>query len=432
MARSIQQRARKVVADAIDGAAAEWVSPADLKPWARNPRKHDDAAIAKVAESIRTFGFGAPIVARRATREIVAGHTRWKAAQQLRLERVPVRYIDLDEHKAHLLALADNRLGEFAEWDAPELHALLQEYAAPDLALAGWSDKDLEQLTRSLGDEPVEQDEIPPLPKTPVTKLGDVWVLGEHRLRCGDCTDGEALRYELFEDQNAAYTFTSPPYGIDLDYEKGEPLDALVDLIARAIAGIDAISAPGAYATMNYADVFRPGDPGFTLMSGYYDKPFRARGWWLRGNRIWLKPFARLQLAYGISTTMNLREWEYVRTWRKGKKQQEKLRDHSITLRGVWKSFGDDAIVEHNSETDDTTSKATHQAAFPVLLPTAGMRAYTDEHDLVWEPFCGSGTTIIAAERESRRCYASELSPAYCDVAIERWQALTGKKATRK
>jgi DNA modification methylase len=429
-ARDLNKVARALVDGAVE-AAAEWASPSALKPWARNPRKDNADAIAKVAESIRSFGFGAPILARRSTGEIIAGHTRWKAARKLGLERVPVRFIDLDEGKAHLLALADNRLGELGEWAVPELHALLSEYQLPDADLAGWSSADLEQLMRdAAGEQAVVQDEVPEPPKNPVTKAGDIWTLGSHRLRCGDCTDVAALQ-RLFGRERAAYTFTSPPYGIDLDYEQGEPLDALVALIAGAIRGIDAVSAPHAYATMNYADVFRPGEPGFTLMSGYYDQPFRAAGWWLRGNRIWLKPFARLALSYGISTTMNLREWEYVRTWRKGT-GQEKLRDHGITLRGVWRSFGADAIIEANAETDDTTAKSTHQAAFPVLLPTAGMRAYTDAGDLVWEPFCGSGTTLVAAERESRRCFASELSAAYCDVTIERWQALTGKKATRK
>jgi site-specific DNA-methyltransferase (adenine-specific) len=121
-------------------AAAEMVDPATLRPWPKNPRKNDGEPVAKVAESIKRFGFAAPIVARLETREIIAGHTRWKAATQLGLTEVPVRFLDLDEHEAHLLALADNRLGELAEWDTPELHALLESYTADDLTDAGWDE----------------------------------------------------------------------------------------------------------------------------------------------------------------------------------------------------------------------------------------------------------------------------------------------------
>lgn len=422
-------RTRDVITPALRP-AAEWVDPASLKPWGKNPRKNDGAVVDKVAASIREFGFAAPIVARRETNEIIAGHTRWKAATKLGLDSVPVRFVDLDADKAHLLALADNRLGELAEWDLPSLHELLADFDVPDLELAGWSKFDLEQLAKDvLGDAPVQEDAIPAPPKKPVTQLGNVWLLGAHKLSCGDCTNVDAL-LKLFGKERAAYTFTSPPYGIDLNYEKDAPLTALIKLVAGAIEGIHAVSAPGAYATMNYADVFRSGEPGFTLMSQYYDGPFRERGWCLRGNRIWLKPFGRLSLSYGTSTTMNLREWEYVRTWRNGT-GAEKLRAHGLTLRGVWKTFGEDAIVECNAQTDQTTSKEVHQAAFPVILPTVGLRAYTDAGDLVWEPFAGSGTTIIASEREGRRCFATELSPAYCDVIVERWQNLTGKKAKR-
>jgi hypothetical protein len=139
--------------------AAEWVHPGELVPWARNPRRNDGEPVAKVAASIAEFGFAAPIVARRATREIIAGHTRWKAAQQLGLERVPVRFVDLTEERAHLLALADNRLGELAEWDTAELAALLADYEAPDIEIAGWSAAELaklEEAAESEGEEGAE------------------------------------------------------------------------------------------------------------------------------------------------------------------------------------------------------------------------------------------------------------------------------------
>ena len=135
--------------------AAEMVNPATLKAWLRNPRKNDGEPVERVAASIKRFGFAAPIVARLETREIIAGHTRWKAALKLGLVQVPVRFLDLSENEAHLLALADNRLGELAEWDTPELHALLASYDLGDQQIAGWSEKDLRELEQATnGKEP--------------------------------------------------------------------------------------------------------------------------------------------------------------------------------------------------------------------------------------------------------------------------------------
>lgn len=131
-------------------AAAVWVDRESLKPWARNPRKNDEA-VKKVVESIKRFGFAAPIVARKADGEIIAGHTRLKAAEILGLPKVPVRFVDLDPAEAHLLALADNKLGEVAEWDDAAVAAILSEYSLDDAELAGWDSKELDKLAGELG-----------------------------------------------------------------------------------------------------------------------------------------------------------------------------------------------------------------------------------------------------------------------------------------
>lgn len=144
---------------ASSGPAAHWVPIADLKPWPGNPRRNDGEPVDRVAASIRRFGWGAPIVARN-NGEIIAGHTRWKAAQKLGLERVPVRYVDLDAAEAHLLALADNKLNEAADWDVHALPELLSQYSLPDAELAGWTSKDLDKLADGLlRDDEVAGDE---------------------------------------------------------------------------------------------------------------------------------------------------------------------------------------------------------------------------------------------------------------------------------
>ena len=139
--------------------AAEMVHPATLKAWLKNPRKNDGEPVERVAASIKRFGFAAPIVARLETREIIAGHTRWKAALKLGLTTVPVRFVDLPEREAHLLALADNRLGELAEWDTPELHAILASYDPGEQVTAGWSDKDMRELEHALGNDGEDKQE---------------------------------------------------------------------------------------------------------------------------------------------------------------------------------------------------------------------------------------------------------------------------------
>jgi ParB/RepB/Spo0J family partition protein len=136
--------------------AAVWVRTSDLKPWAKNPRKNDGAAVKRVAKAIREFGFGAPIVARSTDFQIIAGHTRWKAAQLLGIEWVPVRFLDIDEEQAELLALADNRLNELTEWDEPALAAILGPMMMQRLdvaEVAGFSDDDIEKLLKSNADE---------------------------------------------------------------------------------------------------------------------------------------------------------------------------------------------------------------------------------------------------------------------------------------
>lgn len=140
-----------------DESAAVWVDASSLKPWARNPRQNAEN-VARVAASIKRFGFSSPIIARKADGEVIAGHTRLLAAESLGLAKVPVRYMDLDPAEAHLLALADNRLNELSPWDTSELQSLLTEYGLENAALAGWTGEDLEKMATEL----LEPDGEPP------------------------------------------------------------------------------------------------------------------------------------------------------------------------------------------------------------------------------------------------------------------------------
>ena len=218
-------------------APAEWVKIDDLKPWTDNPRNNQHA-IEKVAQSIKRFGFGAPIIARKEDGEVIAGHTRLEAAKHLKLKEVPVRFLDLDPVDAHLLALADNKLGEVAEWDDLKLKDIFEKerFAVDDLFIAGFDagalddiiDSELPDLDfdgdNSIGGEELTEDDLMPVNVEPITKTGEAVNIGKHRVICGDCVD--VMR--TFDDNSIDVVLTDPPYGIQfmsMAFDKDIPRD---------------------------------------------------------------------------------------------------------------------------------------------------------------------------------------------------------------
>ena len=207
--------------------AAEFVPIETLTPWAQNPRTNDHA-VESIADSIARFGFGAPIVARRQDSRVIAGHTRLKAAQRLGLEQVPVRFLDLSESEASALALADNKLGELAEWDEDVLHNIINELqdGGADLTDLGWTGLELEDMLASevpeleMGEEDT-RDQMPEMPP-PVCELGGVYEAGRHVIHCGDCL--EVLRG--LPDNSVDAVVTDPPYGLSAPPLMSEVLQA--------------------------------------------------------------------------------------------------------------------------------------------------------------------------------------------------------------
>lgn len=393
-------------------AAAEWVETMSLRPWAENPRQNDDA-VKPVMESIKRFGFAAPIVARAADREIIAGHTRWRAAQALGLPRVPVRFVDLDPADAHLLALADNKLNEKAEWDDAAVARILSEFSLDDAALAGWDQKELDALADSLideGDQPVEEDEPPPVPVEAVTKPGDLYELGEHRLLCGDSTVAKDVE-RVLAGRQADIVWTDPPYGVayvgktkDALTIENDALDAasLREFLGKALGLACKHSKPGAawYVAAPSGDLFA--EFGYVLGR-------EQLGIW-KHTLVWVKDVFVLGRA----------DYHY---------------KHESIFYG-WKPGGGHYFVA--DRTQDTVweiprpkRNAEHPTMKPVELVARALRNSSRKGDLVFEPFGGSGTTLIAAEQTGRVAAVIEKSPQYCDVIVKRWEALTGKKARR-
>lgn len=378
-----------------DEAPAEWVDPKSLKPWADNPRKNDGQPVARVIESIKRFGFGAPIVARRESREIIAGHTRCKAALEMKLGRVPVRFLDIPEREARLLALADNRIPELTEW-SENLGNILSSYDLQEVEMAGWSQDDLDEMAAALlpnSDGACEEDQASDAPES-IAKLGDTWQLGRHQLFCGDGAQSyPGVRFGLL--------LTDPPYGVSAVNDVG----TLNRATGRNPSKFGSAAKVGVYApiagddkTPDVRALVERADKCVIWGGNYFADQLPPTGGWL----VWDKradsgienSFADCELAWSNQTGA--------------------ARVH----RQLWNGM----IREGEHE------KRQHPTQKPVKLMGFCLGFGTGD---VFDPYCGSGTTLIACEQLNRTCYASELSPAYCDVVIERWQNLTGQSAQR-
>lgn len=400
--------AAPMVVGAAPEVAAEMVDPTTLQPWPDNPRNNDGEPVERVAESIKRFGFAAPIVARLETREIIAGHTRWKAAIKLKLARVPVRFVDLPEREAHLLALADNRLGELAEWDTPELHAMLASYDLGDQMVAGWTDKDMRELERfARGNAELPDDEAPEPPDNPVTQPGDLWVLGKHRLVCGDSTDARMVSLARAKLEPFLMV-TDPPYGVNYDPEWRKAKGYSGKRMGKC-ENDDRASWLEAWRLFPGDVIYSwTGSVNSTIVAADID----AAGFERRAQIIWRKP--RLIIGRGAYHYQHEPAWYAVREGKPARWSGDR------TQSTVW----DIALRDGQDDTKHGTQKPLECMARPI-------RNHGATGDVVYDPFCGSGTTLIAAEHLGRVCVALELSPAYCDVIVERWERLCGAKAIR-
>lgn len=388
-------------------AAAVWVSIAELNPWDQNPRRND-AAVEKVADSIKRFGFGSPILA-RPNGEVIAGHTRLKAAERLGLDRVPVRYLDLDPADAHLLALADNKLGEIAEWDDAMLAEILKDLDPEDAALAGFGAEELEKLLSEF-EEPTsfltDPDDVPEVPEEPVTKPGDIWLLGRHRLLCGDSTKSEDVEC-LMGGQKANMVFTDPPYNVDY---VGKTKDAL-KIQNDSMSDADFFQ----FLLAAYTCMLTHTESGGAIYVCHADsegtnfrKALVEAGWLLKQCIIWAKSaFVMGRQDYHWQHEPILYGWApgAAHHWHGDRKQST-----------VWN------FDRPNRSEDHPTMK-------PVELVERALENSSGRGDKVLDLFGGSGTTLIACEKNGRSAYLMELDPHYCDVIAHRWEKFTGKTA---
>ena len=384
-----------------------------IKPYENNPRKLSEQAIQKVAMSLKEYGFRQPIVVDK-NMVIVAGHTRYRASKKLGLKQVPISVIDnLSEEQINAYRIADNRTAEESEWDNELLKMEIKELEAKDfkLDLLGFNDEQLNNILFEEKQGLTDEDEVPEAPEEPISKLGDIWKLGKHKLICGDSTAEETFK-NLFNDNKADLIFTDPPYNVDYSGRGENDLGKIKNDNMGENDFIDFLCK------------------NFNLMSDYL-KPLGC---------VYIchpDSHSKPKIAFEINFDKFFKKSSTI-IWDKGNAGmgwQDYRSQHEPILYG-WKEgqgkhsfYGDRKNTSIWSVKRDNVSGYKHPTQKPVALSQKAVLNNSKEDDIIFDSFLGSGSTLIACEKTNRKCYGIELDPKYCDIIIKRWENFTGKKA---
>ncbi len=382
-------------------------------PW--NPRKIDPDEMERLKNGLKFFGCVQSIVVNTRSQRIVGGHQRVAAAQALGWKELPVTYVDLDEPSEKQLNVSLNRLG--GSWDDEKLAELLRglQAAGADMALTGFTQDEINEYLGQIDPKTVEEAEPGPPPKDPVTKPGDLILMGEHRLLCGDARLA-ADTQRLMSGDKAVCMWTDPPYGVSY---VGKTKDALTIENDEADGDLDALLAQAfAQATVACASgaafyVARPGGANALVFTAAV---FNA-GWRLHQELVWAKDtmvLGRSDYHYQHEVVMY--------GWMEGGGRRG---------RGTEFWYGDNSQKTVFNIPKPSRSEM-HPTMKPVALVAAQLSNSTKGGDIVYDPFSGSGSTLMACEQLGRVCYGLELDPTYADVIVTRWEALTGGKAERR
>lgn len=369
----------------------------DLIPYARNTRTHSDEQVNQIVSSIKEFGFTNPVLIDEESM-IIAGHGRVMAANKLKLNKVPTICLDhLTEAQKKAYIIADNRLALNAGWDEDMLKVELEELndLEFDISLLGFEDKEIESLLSEPTEGLTDEDAVPDLPEEPTTKLGDLWILGEHRLLCGDSTSIDDVD-KLMDGNKADMVFTDPPYGVEYEGIMNDSRNSLEELLRCSFGSYFATSKSGAsiycFHSDKCADIF---------------------------NNVFREFFHFSSMIIWAKNTLTLSQTDY-------------QSQHEPCLYG-WMKNGTHKWHSDRKQTSlwkfDKESVAGHTTPKPVALINKAINNSSKSGDLVIDFFGGSGSTIIACEKTNRHCRMMELDPKYCDVIIQRWEEFTGNKA---
>jgi DNA modification methylase len=408
--------------------AVERRALASLVPYARNARTHSEVQIAQIAASIREWGFTVPVLVDDAG-TIIAGHGRVLAALQLGLGDVPVMVASgWSEAQKHAYVIADNKLTENAGWDFDLLQLEVADLASLnfDVDLLGFSDSEMAKL-RYANAGLTDPDAAPPLPTEPIAQLGELWQLGRHRLACGDATNaGDVAR--ALGGMQPHLMVTDPPYGVNYD------------AVWRVRAGLNQPTAAAGKVNNDDRVDWReawtlfPGHVAYVWHSGLHSAEvfdsLAARRLRMRAQIVWVKTrpvigrgayhWQHEPCAYAVEDGAD-DVWRFIP-------------EHEILSYAV----GDGKAEWHGGRRQSTVwhiehikSETGHSAQKPVECMRRPIENNSEAGQAIYDPFMGSGTTIIAAEMTARACHGIEINPAYVDVAVERWQNFTGEKAKK-
>lgn len=381
-----------------------------LIPFARNSRTHSDEQVAQIAASIREFGWTNPILV-DGDNGIIAGHGRLAAARKLGIAEVPVVVLDhLTDAQKRALVIADNKLALNAGWDFELLASEIEGLGSDgfDLTLLGFNEDELAALLVEKTEGLVDPDDIPEVPADPVSVLGDVWLLGKHRIVCGDSTDADCVA-RCLNGVVPHLMVTDPPYGVEYDASWRDDRAGKSGKTGTAIGKV----LNDDKADWSEAWALFPGDVAYVwhadLRAREVVESLEACGFVMRAQIIWGK--SQLAMSRGHYHFQHEPCWYAVRKsgtghWNGDRKQS--------TLWQIDKP--------QKSETGHSTQKPVECMKRPIENNSSPGQA-------VYEPFSGSGTTIIAGEMTGRSIHAIELNPAYVDVAVKRWQDFTGQQA---
>ena len=378
---------------------------AALIPYARNARTHSEEQVAQIAASIREFGWTNPILV-DGDSGVIAGHGRLLAARKLGMTTVPViELAGMSEAEKRAYILADNKLALNAGWDEAMLAAEIGDLQGLgfDLALTGFELGEIDALLA--GDGPSFPDEAPPVPEEPLTRPGDIWTMGPHRLVCGDATDPQVIRRAL-DGGLADMVFADPPYNVA--YRKGK--------VRKAIANDDLGSGFGAFLEAACRAMVRVTKGAiYICISGaeidVLKAAFAAAGGHWSTFVIWSKD------RFTLGRSDYQRQYEPILYgWAEGSQH-------------FWCGARDQGDVW---QIDRPRANDLHPTMKPIALVERAIRNSSKTRDTVLDPFAGSGTSLMAAEATGRQAVLVELDPAYCDVIVRRWQEGTGQRGTRQ
>jgi len=393
-----------------------------------HPKNQQDALLGVLDE----VGWVQDVIVNARTNTLIDGHLRVKLALRRGEKTVPAKFVDLSPEEEALILSTFDPISALAATDKEKLDELLQNVDTTNEELTQFLSDFAEDNNLYFGDQPEELedpgasiDKAEELREKWGVESGQLWQLGNHRVICGDCTDA-AVVDRLMDKEKVDCLFTSPPYGVGVDYGIYEDnIDNLRELIPAVVRIANKYIIRGGYCVLNFGDIIT----GRTVTNGKYPEeypmaleyygPFSAGGFRLWSRRIWVKPHARVAAPWTASSSRAASDFEHIWTFVNS--------DDQITGRtaGEYNSYL--GWVDTSKLDGVDVGKETHGAGMPVSLAVWMINIHTLHGGGVVEPFIGTGTTLIACEKLSRKCYGVEIEPKYVAVTLERWHEMTGK-----